>query len=904
MGPTSTGLGEILQFEVKGKDYSAMELRSILDWDIAFQLRSVPGIVEVNTHGGELKTYEVDLDADRLKAFNIPLETVFRALEQNNYNAGGGYIEHNQEQYIVRGEGLLSTLDDVGNIVLGATPSGTPVYVKNVANVRFAPMLRQGATTRDGKGEAVVGIAMMLVGENSRVVSQAVQKRLEEIQKTLPKGVMIDTYYNRTDLVNRTIATVRKNLFEGAALVIFFLLLMLGNWRAALIVASVIPLSMLLAFTGMVSTKTSGNLMSLGAIDFGLIVDGSVVMIENIVRHLSENKQRREYGTLQAVQDSAQEVARPVFFAVLIIMVVYVPILTLQGVEGKTFRPMSITVIFALLASLLLALTYVPVMASLFLGKGVSEREPRIVTWIKNKYRPLLERAIAFPGRIAIGAAALLAASIIILMSLGSEFIPRLDEGALVIQSQRLPSGSLSESIASTTLTEKVLKRFPEVVTVVSRTGRPEVATDPMGVESSDIYVILKPHKEWESAETRDELIEKIDEALRNEVPGNLFSYSQPIEMRTRELASGVRSDLAITLYGNDLNVLSEKADEIVNVVKQIPGAADVRADQTRGLPYLRFIVRRDQIARYGINARDVLGAIEAIGGKELGQVFENQRRFPLQVRFRPEDREQLDKIGELKVASPSGALIPLSQLTEIRTEDGPVQISRSNIHRRIQIAADVRGRDLGSFVREVQQAIKQKVELPSGYYLEWGGEFQNLQEATKRLSIAVPISLLLIFVLLYTTFNEVRSTLLIFINVPVAASGGILALALRGMPFSISAGVGFIAVSGVAVLNGVVLVSSLQRLRQQGQNAEQAVREAALTRLRPVLTTALVAGFGFIPMALATSAGAEVQRPLATVVIGGLITSTALTLFVLPSFYCWDERRREHKRQAAAMSR
>jgi cobalt-zinc-cadmium resistance protein CzcA len=901
MGPISTGLGEILLFEVRGEGYSPMELRSILDWNIAFKLRSVPGIVEVNTQGGEMKTYEVDLDADRLKAFNISLETVFRALQQNNYNAGGGYIEHNQQQYIVRGEGLLATLDDIGDIVLGATPSGTPIYVKNVANVRFAPKLRQGATTRDGKGEAVVGIAMMLIGENSRVVSQRAQHKLNEIQKTLPKGVTIDTYYNRTDLVNRTIETVRKNLFEGAVLVIVFLLLMLGNWRAALIVASVIPLSMLLAFTGMVATKTSGNLMSLGAIDFGLIVDGSVVMIENIVRHLAENKQRKDYGTIEAVRDSAQEIARPVFFAVLIIMVVYVPILTLQGAEGKTFRPMAITVIFALVASLLFALTYVPVMASMLFKGGVSEHEPRIVRWIKKKYQPWLEGSLAYPGRIAVGAGVLLVVSIVILVNLGSEFIPRLDEGALVIRSQRLPSGSLTESIASTTLTEKVLKRFPEVVTVVSRTGRPEVATDPMGVESSDIYVILKPEKEWTTAKNRDALIQQIDKALEKEVPGSLFSYSQPIEMRTRELASGVRSDLAITLYGDDLDMLKQKADEIVAVVNKVPGAADVRADQTSGLPYLRVIVRRDQIARYGINARDVLGAVEAIGGKEMGQVLENQRRFPLQVRFAAEDRDQLNKIGDLKVASSSGALIPLSQLTEIRTEDGPSQISRSNIHRRIQIAANVRGRDLGGFVKEVQEEVGSRVQLPSGYYLEWGGEFQNLQDATKRLAIAVPISLMLIFVLLYTTFSEVRATLLIFINVPIAASGGIIALALRGMPFSISAGVGFIAVSGIAVLNGVVLVSYLQRLRQQGESAEQAVRDAAITRLRPVLTTALVASFGFIPMALATSAGAEVQRPLATVVIGGLITSTALTLFVLPSFYRWDEQRRERKQTSEA---
>ena len=537
-------------------------------------------------------------------------------------------------------------------------------------------------------------------------------------------------------------------------------------------------------------------------------------------------------------------------------------------------------------------------MASLLFGSGgaVSEHEPRVVTWIKRHYEPLLDRALRSPGRIAVVAGVLLAVSIVILTRLGSEFIPRLDEGTLVIQSQRLPSGSLSQSIASTTLIEKTLKRFPEVVSVVSRTGRAEVATDPMGVESSDIYVTLKPHGEWTTAKTRDGLIAALDKTLDKEVPGSLFSYSQPIEMRTRELSSGVRSDLAITLYGDDLDTLSAKAEEIVRTVNTVRGAADVRADQTTGLPYLRVVVRRDEIARYGINAQDVLSAVESIGGKEVGQILEGQRRFPLQVRFRPEDRDQLEKVGELKVATPGGTLIPLSQLTEIRTEDGPSQISRSNIHRRIQIAANVRGRDLGSFVQQVQQEIHEKVELPPGYYLEWGGEFQNLQEATRRLAIAVPLSLLMIFVLLYTTFNEIRPTLLIFINVPVAASGGIIALALRGMPFSISAGVGFVAVSGIAVLNGVVLVSYLQRLRTQGESVEAAVRDAALTRLRPVLTTALVASFGFVPMALATSAGAEVQRPLATVVIGGLITSTLLTLFVLPSFYRWEELRRERQ--------
>lgn len=893
MGPISTGLGEIYQFEVKGKGYSLMELRSILEWNISPQLRSVPGVVEVNAYGGELKTYEIQLNSDRLASYNVPISAVFEALEKNNSNSGGGYIEHNQEQYVIRAEGLVGSLEDLGNIVLGSTKDGTPIFIKNVGTPRFAPMIRQGAATRDGKGEVVTGVVMMLVGENSRVVAEGAGAKLREIQKTLPPGVEVEPYYDRTALVKKTIGTVERNLAEGAILVIAVLLLLLGNFRASLIVAAAIPLSMLVAFMGMVQAGISGNLMSLGAIDFGLIVDGSVVIMENIIRHLSEKREQHSTGVTPTILDAAREVARPVFFAVLIITVVYVPILTLEGVEGKMFRPMAWTVIFALVASLVIALTLVPVLSSFFLRKNISHGEPRIIRFFKSQYLPWLRKAIVRPMLTAGVSAGVFAAGVGIAMFLGAEFIPRLDEGALAIQAWRLPSVALSESVQTTTLVEKTLKQFPEVLTVVSRTGRAEIATDPMGVETSDIYVILKPRDEWQTAGTREGLITAIDESLKNGVPGNIFSYSQPIELRMQELIAGVRSDVAITLYGDDLDTLRQKADEIVNAVSQVRGAADVKAEQTGGLPYLRVEIRRDQIARYGINARDVLNAVEAIGGKEVGQVLEGEKRFALQVRFEPNDRSEEAKIGNIKVADPHGRLIPLSQLADIKAEPGPSQISRSNIHRRISVEANVRGRDLASFIKDAQRQVSEKVTLPPAYWVEWGGQFENLQRASRRLAIVVPLSLFLIFVLLYTTFNAVKPALLIFLNVPLAATGGIFALALRGMPFSISAGVGFIAVSGVAVMNGVVLLNHIVELRRQGLGINEATERGSMEKMRTMIMAPLVAGLGFLPMAISTGAGAEVQQPLATVVIGGLVTSTALTLFVLPSLYRWFEGRR-----------
>jgi cobalt-zinc-cadmium resistance protein CzcA len=891
MGPISTGLGEIFQFEVRGKGKSLMDLRSVLEWDIAFRLRSVPGVVEVNSYGGEMKTYEVQIDPDKLVSYKVPLDTVFEALERNNANAGGAYIERAQEQYVIRGEGLVERVNDIDNIVVSAAADGTPVYIRNLGQTVLAPQVRQGAVTRDGDGETVTGVVMMLMGENSRVVAARVRDALDAIKPSLPEGVTIETYYDRTQLVQKTIATVRKNLIEGGVLVVAVLLLLLGNVRGGLVVASAIPLSMLFAFTGMVQAGLSGNLMSLGAIDFGLIVDGSVVMIENIVRRLGEAK--GSVSREEVVREAGKEVARPIFFAVLIIIIVYLPILTLQGVEGKMFRPMALTVVFALIGSLILALTLMPVLATLAFRKHTEEREPRLVHWLKAQYRPLLGWTLGHPRLTGGVAAGVFVLSLGLIPFMGSEFIPRLDEGAIAVQAWRLPSVALTESVKSTTMIEKTLRTFPEVVTVVSRTGVAEIPTDPMGVETSDIYVILKDHSEWTTARTREGLIDKFNEALEEQVPGNVFSYSQPIELRVQELIAGVRSDVAITVFGEDLDQLRRVGTEIVSVVNQIPGAADVKLEQTAGLPYLRMRIRRDEIARYGINASQVLDAVRTMGGRPVGEVLEGQRRFLMQVRFTSEHRSNVEAIGNIKVADSRGRMIPLSQLADIILEDGPAQISRENIHRKISIEANVRGRDLGSFIAAVQQTVGQRVRMPEGYYVEYGGQFENLQRASQRLALVVPLALFLIFVLLYTTFNAIKPAILIYFNIPIAATGGLVALFLRGMPFSISARVGFIALFGVAVLNGVVMVSYFRELREQGLSIDDTVRQGAELRLRPVLMTALVAGLGFIPMALSTSAGAEVQQPLATVVIGGLMTSTTLTLLVLPALYRWFERER-----------
>lgn len=911
MGPITSGLGEVFQFEIRGEPrckegpdntntntsthpdtgacYTSMELRTMLDWYVAYQLRAVTGVVEVNTFGGELKTYEVQLDPARLTALSVSLQSVFEAIERNNANAGGAYLAHGGEQYLIRGEGLVEDLEDIRHIVVAMRQEGTPITVGDLGRVAIAPMVRQGAVTRDGRGEVVVGIVMMLQGANSRTVVADVKAKLRSIAPTLPAGVTIEPFYDRTELVSRTIRTVATNLIEGGVLVVVVLLLLLGNIRGGLLVASTIPLSMLAAFIAMKHYGVSGNLMSLGAIDFGLIVDGSVVMIENTVRVLGQ-PDRRNQDVISRIRVSTAEVARPVVFAVGIILLVYVPIFALRGIEGKMFRPMALAVVFALAASLVLALTWIPAVATFLFRGGVVARETWLVRRLHAYYHPALKRAVEHPKRTAAVATLLFAAAVATTPLLGAEFVPTLDEGSLAIQALRLPSISLEESVAAATRLEGALiEGFPdEIATVVSKTGRPEIATDPTGVDHSDIFAFLKPMDGWRRAQTKEELVERIAATIEDEVPGQRVSFSQPIELRTNELISGVRSDVAISVYGDDLEELRRIGEAIAAVVRGVQGAADVKVEQSAGLPFLRITVRRDRIARYGINAADVLDAVSAMGGRSVGEVFEGQRRFALQVRYAAESRSDVRAISRIPIAAPNGTLVPIGQLADVVVEEGPAQISRHRMQRRLTVEANVRGRDLASFVSEAEQRIGEAGVLPAGYNLAWGGQFKNLREASVRLAFAVPVALVLIFVLLYVTCGAARPALIIYLNVPFAAVGGIIALLARGMPFSISAGVGFIALFGVAVLNGVVLVTDILRRQKEGLPRAMATVRGAQTRLRPVVMTALVASLGFVPMALATSAGAEVQRPLATVVIGGLFTSTLLTLFVLPAIYTW----------------
>ena len=896
IGPISTGLGEIFQFQVRaepGYEYTPMQLREILDWQIAYQLRGVQGVVEVNTFGGELKTYEIQVDPQRLQNFNISLNDLLEKLKQNNANAGGGYLVHGAEQRIVRGEGLITSMQDIENVVLKTANDGTPVFVRDVAKVALAPMIRQGAVTRDAKGECVIGVVMLLAGENARVVVDRVKERIATISKTLPEGVVIDPFYDRTDLVRSTIHTAATNLVQGGVLVVVVLLVLLGNWKAAIIVAFAIPLSMLGAFAGMLWAGFSGTLMSLGAVDFGLVVDGAVVMVENLVRRLSgftKKCGKTVEAPLELVRAACHQVARPVVFGASIIMLVYLPILTLRGIEGKMFRPMAWSVIFALGTALILSLVLMPVLASFFLRRGVSDKETFLIRWAKRGYRPLLRKAMAHPAMMVVGTLAIFVTSLLVAANLGAVFVPKLDEGALAMQAIRLPSVSLESSVEMTADIERTLRKFQPVDSVISKTGRPEIATDPMTVNLTDIIINLKPRDQWVGYSSKEELVEAMQTALDAETSSNAYSFSQPIELRVQELIAGVRADVGISLYGDDLGMLTSKAEEIAAVLEKIPGAADVGTEQVAGLPYLKAKIKRDQLARYGINASEVLSVVEAVGGIEVDQVFEGQRRFPLRVRLAPHWRGHLEQIRQIKVADSHGRQIPLEQLAELSAEDGPAQISRDSVRRRTLIQCNVRGRDLAGFVDDAQKAVEAEVELPSGYSLTWGGQFKNLQEASRRLAIAVPVALFLIITILFASFHSVRLAMLIFLNVPIAATGGIFALAIAGLPFSISAGVGFIALFGIAVLNGVVLVNYIVDVRREGESLETAVFDGALTRIRPVLMTAMTTFLGLIPRVISTGTGAEVQRPLATVVVGGLITSTLLTLFLLPAIYRFFE--------------
>jgi heavy metal efflux system protein len=893
MGPIATGLGEIYQFEVRNADdakrrRSLMELRTILDWEVARPLKTVPGVIEVNVLGGELKTYEVRLDPDRLAARRIPVNRVFEAIRRNNGNAGGGYLQRNGELRVIRGIGLVRTLEQLSEIVLDTSPSGTPIYVRDVAEVRFAPMIRQGAATRDGRGEAVTAVVLLLAGENSRVVVDRVKAKVAEIAKRLPEGVVIDPYYDRARLIEKTIATVARNLAEGGVLVVAVLLVLLGNLKAGLIVALAIPLSMLFAGDLMLACGIAGSLMSLGAIDFGLIVDSAVIVIENCVSHLAHAGPGAK--ARDVIRRATLEMRKPVVFGVAIIILVHLPILALEGVEGKMFRPMAMTVIFALTGSLLLSLTATPVLASFFLRPGASERETWPIRAAKRVYEPVLDLVLRRPVAVALASVAGLVATVPIAMGLGGEFIPQLDEGDLIVTTMRPPSASLDEGLSDATRLERaLLKEFPdEIKTVVSRTGRPEIAVELAAIYMTDTWVLLNEPGSWTKARDKAELIARIDEVCKRVIPGSYYSFTQPIELRFNELLAGVRGDVGIGVYGDDLDVLQRKADRIAEIIKSIPGSSEVKAQVVGGLPILRIDVDRDRIARYGINAADVLDVITALGGNVVGQVVEGQRRFGLQVRFGPEYRDNIEAIRELKIGDPRGRMIPLEDLAEIRREDGVVEIWRKNRERRVMVMANVRGRDLAGFVAEAQRRVLQEVKLPRGYTLEWGGTFENLQSATRRLMIVVPLALGMIFLLLFATFGSIGLGALIFLSVPLGAVGGVLALWLRGLNFSISAGVGFIALSGVAVLDGLVLVSAIRQLIESGRPTAEAVREAAMARLRPILMTGLVASLGFVPMAFSHGAGAEVQRPLATVVIGGLATSMILKLVVLPAIYRW----------------
>jgi cobalt-zinc-cadmium resistance protein CzcA len=897
MGPIATGLGEIYQYEVraeKGSNYTATDLRTIHDWNIRRQLMGVPGVTEVNSHGGYGKQYEVRLVPEKMQSYGLSLRDVYEAVTRNNSTVGGGYIKKGAEQYLLRGVGLVEKMDDIANIVVKTGANGVPVYVKDLGEIVEGKGIRQGAATAGGDGEIVTGMAIMLKGENSRTVAERVASRIDEIRKTLPAGVSIEPFYDRTALVKRAIATVEKNLLEGAALVIFVLLLLLGNWRGALLVATIIPLSMLFAAILMRIFNVSGNLMSLGALDFGLIVDGAVVMVENVVRRRAEAQHEGSREPPErTILEACLEVARPVVFAVAIIGIVYLPILTLRGIEGKMFVPMALTVIFALLGSLILSLTYVPAMLALILRGNVSEKESFLIRWAKRIYQPALAYVMKFRAQVLVIAVALVLISGAIFPFLGGEFIPRLDEGDILIEAIMLPSVSLDQSITTTTEVENSLKVFPEVKQIVSKCGAPAVANDSMSLNQCDVFVMLNPIDEWETGRTKEELIEAMSKKVEMEVPGAAsFGFMQPIEMRVNELIAGTRGDVAVKLFGDDLDVLAKKGAEIERVLASVQGAVETRAEVTTGLPQLQIKPDRAAIARYGLNVEDVNDLVESIfAGKKAGEVFEGEQRFDIVLRLNENASQTIESVRNLMLTAPNGARVPLSQVADISLVEGAAQISRDDTRRRIVVSTNVRERDVASFVEEARQRIEKEVPLPPGYYLTWGGGFENLERATGTLLIVVPIALFLIFVMLFTTFNSAKQALLIYTGIPFAIVGGVIALALRGMPFSISAGVGFIALFGVAVLNGVVMVSFINHLREEGKSVIDAVNEGAMTRLRPVLMTALVASLGFIPMAVATSAGAEVQRPLATVVIGGLITSTLLTLLILPTLYAWFEK-------------
>ncbi|MCK6545519.1 CusA/CzcA family heavy metal efflux RND transporter [Myxococcota bacterium] len=885
LGPVATGLGEIFHYLVTGSGPSLAKLREAQDWIIKPQLVAVPGVAEVNSWGGEERQIHVVVDPTQLVRFDLSLAELADALEANNANVGGGTLDRAGESSLIQGIGLARSATDVADMIVTAR-SGVPVRVRDVARVVEGAELRRGAVTADGKGEVVLGLGFLLMGENSRDVTERLELRLAEIAKTLPEGVHVETVYERTHLVDRVLHTVRTNLLEGALLVVAVLMAFLGNLRAGLIVAAAIPLSMLFATNLMLSAGIAGSLMSLGAIDFGLIVDSSVIQVENVIRRsAAETKKGKRW--IEVVRDAVVEVRKPTLFGELIIAIVYLPILTLEGVEGKLFRPMAWTVIFALAGSLLLSLTLLPVLASLGLSRTIEHRENGLVTWLKRNYRAVLDRALARPA-VVLGVSGILIGNAAFLATrLGSEFVPRLWEGSIVINKVQLAGVSVEESVRTATQLERaLLEKFPEEIERVwTRTGTGEVATDPMGLELADVFVMLKPVEGWRHARSQAELVALMSEALSS-FPGMRLIYTQPIEMRVNEMMAGIRGDLGVRLFGDDLDVLKAKAREIEAVLKAIPGAEDVFTEQVTGQPVVQIEVDRAAVARHGIPVREVLEAVESLGTRQVGMVFEGERRFPIALRIDERHREDEEALGRMLVAAANGDHIPLGRLAKIETVEGPSTITREWGKRRIVVQANVRSRDLGGFVAEARERIEADVELPPGYFVRFGGQFEHLERARLRLMIVVPIALASIFVLLLFTYRRWQDAARVFLGVPFAAVGGIAALWLRDMPFTISAGIGFVVLSGASVLGDMVLVSTIRRRLAEGLPLRAAIEDAAETRLRPVLMTALVAALGFVPMALSHGLGAEVQRPLATVVIGGLLSSTLLTLVVLPVLY------------------
>lgn len=915
MGPISSGLGEIYLWTVEARDgakkadgsaYTATDLREIQDWIIKPQLRNVSGVTEINSIGGFAKEYQVAPVPEKLASYGLTLQDIVTALERNNSNVGAGYIEKRGEQLLIRAPGQVQSMEDMRNIILGNV-QGVPIRIRDVGEVVIGRELRTGAATENGR-EVVLGTVFMLIGENSRAVSQAVDRKMVEINRSLPAGVEAVTVYDRTVLVDKAINTVKKNLLEGAILVIAILFMFLGNMRAAIITAMVIPLSMLFTFTGMVQYKVSANLLSLGALDFGIIIDGAVVIVENCVRRLAHAQAHHGRPLTRSerfheVFAASREARRPLLFGQVIIMVVYLPIFALTGVEGKMFNPMALTVVIALVGAMILSITFIPAAVALFIGKRVAESENFLMRGAKRFYAPVLEWVMQRKAMVLGGALAVLLLSGLLATRLGSEFVPSLNEGDMAIQALRIPGTSLTQSLEMQKQIESALKRqFPEIERVFARTGTAEIASDPMPPNISDGYIMLKPEADWpKPKKTRPELLAAIQEAA-GKIPGNNYEFSQPIQLRFNELISGVRSDVAVKIFGDDMAVLNDTADKVSSVLGKITGAAEVKIEQTSGLPMLTVNIDRDKTARYGLNVAEVQDVVAtAIGGKEAGTLFQGDRRFDIVVRLPEELRSDLEAFRRLPISLPRSAggegrtnYIPLGEVASLELAPGPNQISRENGKRRIVVSANVRGRDIGSFVAEAEGKLQQQVKIPSGYWTSWGGQFEQLQSASQRLQIVIPVALLLVFTLLFAMFGNIKDGLLVFSGIPFALTGGIVALWLRGIPLSISAAVGFIALCGVAVLNGLVMIAFIRGLREEGRNLETAIREGALTRLRPVLMTALVASLGFVPMAIATGTGAEVQRPLATVVIGGILSSTILTLLVLPILYQLFHRRDE----------